>query len=677
MYLWYFLHLFCSMCLRLVLFLSSVVAASQWTLIPKTDVPDSFITRVGNCGDDKGTPCNITFLAEQCTATPSCVAFNTNGFLKQCASCEFGSACCTDTCQVADLYVRQNPPAPSDWNSGILYSPRESLCFAPEVGNGYLASVIGWASTHVAGFYHASCGNGVHRARLPSPIAGISPSGVQLTAAGLDTYNGVYLRRFNIGSAAVEQKIYAHRTLMHVLVTHFSLVSGDTATFNITTLFDPLTQQNDQGNNCAGAFSSNDLNFVQVPAQNASAYSGQMSALDDANIRQNASIAVSKLPSIISLSSSTPEVVYLAAIATTIDVDTHTLTASNTTARALYYLQEAAKLSPADLYQNHTQAWNTLWSSRIQVEFNSEYGRQIATHANSSLYYLYSSIRSDHCLGSLSPGGLATENYQGAIFMDADVYMLPSLVPHAPELAKCHAQYRINGLEAAAKLAKLAGYDRNETQAPAIMYPWTAQANGNAFSCCTMHGSYENCLEQHITPDVSVSFKQFFSMTWDFAWLKQALPVLEGVANFIINRVALGADGLYHINYVLPIDEWCDNAVTSCLTKGINDSAQMNGFSKVALRWAADAYDLLNMTDPQQELWRAVADKLPVLFDEKNQRHIQFEGFTPNLPERSYICPEEVLYLTHPVGPSLNISAQVTANDAEFYIPITCKETRE
>lgn len=43
----------------------------------------------------------------------------------------------------------------------------------PEVGNGYVASVVSFASTHVSGLYYGHCGN-THKARLPSPIAGIS-----------------------------------------------------------------------------------------------------------------------------------------------------------------------------------------------------------------------------------------------------------------------------------------------------------------------------------------------------------------------------------------------------------------------------------------------------------------------------------------------------------------------
>ena len=73
-------------------------------------------------------------------------------------------------------------------------------------------------------------------------------------------------------------------------------------------------------------------------------------------------------------------------------------------------------------------------------------------------------------------------------------------------------------------------------------------------------------------------------------------------------------------------------------------------------------------------MWRAVAQGLQPLFDDVAQRHIQFQGFTPDLPVRSYICPEDVNYLTYPLGPYMNLSGAVIANNARYYVPLTCLE---
>ena len=68
--------------------------------IPRTCMPwaDPVAPRVGHCGFDVGTPCNVSLLADACDATPGCNAFNTNGFLKACpggrCDCDAGVLCC-------------------------------------------------------------------------------------------------------------------------------------------------------------------------------------------------------------------------------------------------------------------------------------------------------------------------------------------------------------------------------------------------------------------------------------------------------------------------------------------------------------------------------------------------------------------------------------------------------
>jgi trehalose/maltose hydrolase-like predicted phosphorylase len=156
------------------------------------------------------------------------------------------------------------------------------------------------------------------------------------------------------------------------------------------------------------------------------------------------------------------------------------------------------------LLTEHAAAWSKLWRSRVEVEGAADSPRawDVQTHVYSSLYYLQSSIRADWTLGGLSPGGLASQNYEGAVFMDQELYMAQGLLLFHPELTLSAAQYRIDGAEAAAKVAKVFGYK-------GLMYPWTSAANGYPFGCCNGQGGFENCIEQHITPDVA-----FFMQVW-------------------------------------------------------------------------------------------------------------------------------------------------------------------
>ncbi len=70
-------------------------ALSDFTRLADTDVTPCAppCVRVGGCGNyapNPNGPCNVSWVAEQCSATFGCVAFNTNGWLKGCANASCG-----------------------------------------------------------------------------------------------------------------------------------------------------------------------------------------------------------------------------------------------------------------------------------------------------------------------------------------------------------------------------------------------------------------------------------------------------------------------------------------------------------------------------------------------------------------------------------------------------------
>lgn len=71
--------------------------------------------------------------------------------------------------------------------------------------------------------------------------------------------------------------------------------------------------------------------------------------------------------------------------------------------------------------------------------------------------------------------------------------------------------------------------------------------------------------------------------------------------------------GQYHIDGIMPIDEWCDQD-TGCARPGIADDPQMNGACIAALRFALEAASLLGET-PVPPAWTDVADNLALPFD--------------------------------------------------------------
>jgi len=73
----------------------ALAALSDFTRYANTDVTPCALpcVRVGGCGNyapNPNGPCNVSWVAAQCSATYGCVAFNTNGWLKGCANTSCG-----------------------------------------------------------------------------------------------------------------------------------------------------------------------------------------------------------------------------------------------------------------------------------------------------------------------------------------------------------------------------------------------------------------------------------------------------------------------------------------------------------------------------------------------------------------------------------------------------------
>jgi trehalose/maltose hydrolase-like predicted phosphorylase len=227
---------------------------------------------------------------------------------------------------------------------------------------------------------------------------------------------------------------------------------------------------------------------------------GTIAAPNDDGTSPTVAIVVDAVPSSVSLSrAGRTSARFVAVVVASVGM----APSFNVTAAAVSEHTAMQPVATATLVREHVAAWTELTSSRIEVggRASSERAWQIQTHFASSYYYLLSTVRADWSLGGFSPGGLASQNYEGAVFMDQEFYMAGGLVLMQPQLAMSAARYRIESAPAAAKIAKVFGYD-------GLMFAWTSAANGAPFGCCDGKGGFENCIEQHITPDVVFFFQQ-------------------------------------------------------------------------------------------------------------------------------------------------------------------------
>ena len=399
-------------------------------------------------------------------------------------------------------------------------------------------------------------------------------------------------------------------------------------------------------------------------------------------------MAVSIIPSSHVLSQG-DTLTFFTSIATSVEFYPHENTTRDTDVQALAFsaFMEAGQLGSSSLFDRHSKAWADFYNSGIEVVPSSdsplmvEKAMDLAAHINSSIYFLYSSLREDWFPG-VSPGGAATQNYQGAVFMDMDFWMQPPLYFLQPKFCQSLLEYRYLSLNTSLGIASVFGYNGS-------MFAWTAAYLGRPFGCCDGKGGYENCLEQHVTGDIGFSVWQFYQSQRNMTWLRtRGWPLIKGIAEFYMSRVepkpSLSYDGKYSINGVLPIDEWCVDSGCGCEQPGVDNDAQMNGVGIASLVAASKIANILGLASDLTKLWEKVGTNLVLSMNTTasgESHHNQFDskkcpggwGGSHYSPSHT-VCPEDVLMLSYPLGDFLNISSNITRADAQLFVPITCKE---
>ncbi len=269
---------------------------------------------------------------------------------------------------------------------------------------------------------------------------------------------------------------------------------------------------------------------------------------------------------------------------------------------------------------SNTPDWPQIWRTS-DVKITGDPQAQQVTHAN--LFYLLSSTYpgSDH---SIPPMGLSSNVYGGHIFWDAEVWMLPALLPQHPDYAKPIVDYRFKRLAQARRNAKLHGFAGAE-------FPWESADTGAEVA------PQEFAQERHITADVAWAAWNYYLWTDDNAYLRtEAWPLLRETANYWVSRVTPAADGQYHINKVLSPDE----------TAGVvNDDAWTNAVAAYNLTAATRAAALLHQ--PASPKWAQISTHLARPYDKV--LGIPQENDKPLTP-RFAAKQADTLLLLHPLG---------------------------
>ncbi|XP_036884364.1 protein-glucosylgalactosylhydroxylysine glucosidase isoform X2 [Sturnira hondurensis] len=504
------------------------------------------------------------------------------------------------------------------------------------VTNAYLGTRVYHDTLHVSGVYNGALGD-THRAVLPSPLniqleAPAGPGEQLTTTFVLDTNTGSFLHTLEDSSFRAIQRIYAHRTLPHVLACGVSVTrlapGSQPITVTLRSAFSP---------------ESPDLALRLGPDWQGARYlyGHTLTPEKPGAPQQEVHMLWTPAPPILTLGEGQHHRTweFLAVV-------------GGSQAEAQACLAEALQLRASGaLYTVHAQAWAQLWDSCGLDVVGPLPLRQALRGA---LYYLLSALPEPGAPGfvchGLSPGGLSNgsceECYWGHVFWDQDLWMFPNVLMFQPEAARALLQYRIQTLGGALDNARNLGYQ-------GAKFAWESAGSGLEVCPEDIYGTQE----VHINGAVALAFQLYQHSTQDLRLFQEAggWDVVSAVAEFWCSRVEWSpAEEKYHLKGVMPPDEY---------HSGVTNSVYTNVLARNSLRFAAALAQDLGQPVPRQ--WLEVADKIKVPFDVTRNFHPEFDGY--ELGEE--VKQADVVLLGYPVPFSL--SPQVRRNNLEVYEAVT------
>ncbi|WP_422859679.1 glycosyl hydrolase family 95 catalytic domain-containing protein [Flagellimonas sp. S174] len=294
-----------------------------------------------------------------------------------------------------------------------------------------------------------------------------------------------------------------------------------------------------------------------------------------------------------------------------------------------------------ELLNGHKALWENLWESDIIIEGNLHDQLDVRL----ALYHLYSFSRGDSDL-SIAPMGLSSQNYNGHIFWDTELWMFPPLLLLDQDIARSLVNYRSNRLEKAKQRAINFGYK-------GAMFPWESDDTGEE---ATPSWALTGTFEHHITADVAIAFWNYYRVTQNLDWLKdKGYPLIKEVANFWLSRAVKLDDSSYSIKNVVGANEFAPN---------VDDNAFTNGAAITALEFAAMA--AIKVGETPNPKWVEVASriKLHKFPDGTTKEHSEYDG--------DRIKQADVNLLTYPLN---IINDEFTIEkDLKYYEPKLAEE---
>ncbi|KUM73260.1 glycoside hydrolase family 65 protein [Streptomyces curacoi] len=287
-----------------------------------------------------------------------------------------------------------------------------------------------------------------------------------------------------------------------------------------------------------------------------------------------------------------------------------------------------------DLLRSHLTAWDQLWR-RAELDVPGESGRILRLHLFHVLQTL-SPHTADLDVG-VPARGLHGEAYRGHVFWD-ELFVLPYLNLHLPEVSRALLHYRHRRLEQACTAARRAGR-------LGAMYPWQSGSDGRE-ETQQLHlnprsGRWlpdHSHLQHHVGSAIAYNVWQYCEASGDMEFLHtKGAEMLLQIARFWADKAVYDESlGRHRIKGVVGPDEYHE-AYPDADVPGLDDNAYTNVTAAWVLTRALELLDTLpeprrrelveriGLDGGERELWEEVSHTLHVPFHEDVIS--QFEGY--------------------------------------------------
>ena len=275
--------------------------------------------------------------------------------------------------------------------------------------------------------------------------------------------------------------------------------------------------------------------------------------------------------------------------------------------------------------RNHQRAMADFWAdSDLIIEGNPE--DQLTVRYN--ILQLMQSCPEHTEKYSIGARGLTGEMYEGSIFWDTEIFMLPFFTLTRPQAARKLLEFRKNTLSEARVHAKNNWFK-------GAMYGWQVNANGVEQTPQGV-GAYYSI---HVIADISFAILDYWHCTGDENFLLNGgLEILMETARFWASRVTLREDGQYDINAVRGPNEY-DVLVNNNLYTNMMARENLllciqfiEQFSKTHPSELASIKTSIMFDEAETAQWRVISSQLVLPYDEKQNLWLEDDAYHRRKP---------------------------------------------